>query len=64
MSTKEILNSLRTDFMSSVDLYFKPVTAVAREFRKAVCEDDSAGKPSHHDAQRRSAPPSLKVRHG
>jgi hypothetical protein len=44
MSTKEILGSLKADLISSVDLYFKPVTAVAKEFRKAICDDDSAPK--------------------
>jgi hypothetical protein len=62
MTTKEILDSLRTDFVSSVDLYFKPVTAVAREFRNAIFTDVNASSSGEGPkTTRRSAPPPLKI---
>jgi hypothetical protein len=60
MSTKEILGSLKADLISSVDLYFKPVTAVAKEFRKAICDDDSAPKPPRESVH----PPHSSVKAG
>jgi hypothetical protein len=60
MSTKEILGSLKADLVSSVELYFKPVTAVAKEFRKAIRDDDSAPKPPHESAH----PPHSSIKAG